>query len=135
MSQADRPKPYDPHGAVDACVCDTDIAKKMGFIGRWGSSCGMAFDKEQFCKEHRQYENFCPYLKDRPSEEWSEFYISDNAETQEEQHKEEDKDQDKEDKEEEHKDEEEDKNNKKGGRKTIRRRLTKRGKKSIKRKY
>jgi hypothetical protein len=73
MSQADRPKPYDPHGAVDGIVCDTNIAKKMGFVGRWGSSCGMAFDKEKYCKEHRQFENFCPYLNDRPSQPWVEF--------------------------------------------------------------
>jgi len=75
MSQESRPKPYAPHGAVDGIVCDTSLAKKMSFIGKFGSSCDIGFDKEEFCKKHRQYEKFCPYLKDRPSEPWTEFSI------------------------------------------------------------
>jgi hypothetical protein len=73
MSQSDRPKPFAPHGAVDGIVCDTNLAKKMSFIGRFGNSCGIAFNKEEFCKKHRQFYKFCPYLKDRPSQEWAEF--------------------------------------------------------------
>ena len=76
MSQADRPKPFAPHGATDGIVCDTALAKKMGFIGRFGNSCGTAFDKDEFCKKHRQYEKFCPYLHSRPSQPWTEFYVS-----------------------------------------------------------
>jgi hypothetical protein len=73
MSQSDRPKPFAPHGAVDGIVCDTKLAKKMSFIGRFGNSCGIAFNKDEFCKKHRQFYKFCPYLKDRPSQEWAEF--------------------------------------------------------------
>ena len=73
MSQENRPKPFAPHGAVDGIVCDTHLAKKMSFIGRFGNSCGMSFNKDEFCKKHRQYEKFCPYLQDRPSEPWTEF--------------------------------------------------------------
>jgi hypothetical protein len=76
MSQESRPKPYAPRGAVDGIVCDTSLAKKMSFIGKFGSSCDIGFNKEEFCKKHRQYEKFCPYLKDRPSEPWTEFTIS-----------------------------------------------------------
>ena len=76
MSQENRPKPFAPHGAVDGIVCDTSLAKKMSFIGRFGNSCGISFDKEEFCKKHRQYEKFCPYLKDRPTEPWTEFAIT-----------------------------------------------------------
>jgi len=32
--------------------------------------------KDEFCKSHRQYEKFCPYLHDRPSEPWTEFTIT-----------------------------------------------------------
>jgi hypothetical protein len=78
MSQSDRPKPYAPHGAVDGIVCDTALAKKMSFIGRFGNSCGTAFDKDDFCRKHRQYEKFCPYLKSRPSEPWTEFSSTKN---------------------------------------------------------
>jgi hypothetical protein len=73
MSQADRPKPYAPHGAVDGIVCDSSLAKKMSFIGRFGNSCGISFNKNKFCKEHKQYLNYCPYLKDRPGQKWTTF--------------------------------------------------------------
>ena len=78
MSDPSRPKPFSPHGAVDGIVCDTNLAKKMGFIGRFGNSCGIPFIKDEFCKKHRQYYKFCPYLKDRPSEPWTEFTSEDN---------------------------------------------------------
>jgi len=76
MSQSDRPKPFSPHGAVDGIVCDTDHAKKMTLLGRFGNSCGIAFNKNDFCKKHRQYSKFCPYLKDRPKQDWTFFTIS-----------------------------------------------------------
>jgi len=78
MSDPNRPKPFSPHGAVDGIVCDTSMAKKMGFIGRFGNSCGIPFIKDEFCKKHRQYYKFCPYLKDRPTESWTEFTCEDN---------------------------------------------------------
>jgi hypothetical protein len=76
MSQENRPKPFAPHGALDGMICDTTLAKKMSFIGRFGNSCGTPFMKDEFCKSHRQYEKFCPYLHDRPSEPWTEFTIT-----------------------------------------------------------
>jgi len=78
MSDPSRPKPFAPHGVVDGIVCDTNLAKKMGFIGRFGNSCGIPFIKDEFCKKHRQYYKFCPYLKDRPTEPWTEFTSEDN---------------------------------------------------------
>jgi hypothetical protein len=73
MSQADRPKPFAPHGALDGIVCDATLAKNMSFIGRFGNSCGTPFDKNKFCTEHIQYSNFCPYLRDRPRQPWTLF--------------------------------------------------------------
>ena len=49
----------------------------MGFIGKFGSSCDIPFNKDEFCKKHRQYYKFCPYLKDRPSYPWTEFTETD----------------------------------------------------------
>ena len=71
MSQSDRPKPYTPHGALDGIVCSTDLAKKMSFIGKYGSSCNIGFNKDKFCKKHRQFEKFCPYLLNRPVKPWT----------------------------------------------------------------
>jgi len=76
MSQETRPKPYAPHGAVDGIVCDTAHAKNMSFVARYGNSCGIPFDKKKYFKEHRQYEKFYKYIKDRPSESWTEFSIT-----------------------------------------------------------
>ena len=76
MSEPSRPKPFSPHGAVDGIVCDTNLAKKMSFIGRFGNSCGIPFIKDEFCRQHRQYEKFCPYLKDRITRPWTEFTIT-----------------------------------------------------------
>jgi len=73
MSQADRPKPFALHGAVDGIVCDSRLAEKMSLIARFGNSCGTAFVKDVFFHKHRQYEIFAPYIKDRLSQPWTEF--------------------------------------------------------------
>ncbi len=76
MSQSDRPKPFAPRGAVDGIVCDTKMAKNMMFSGKFGASCDVPFDKDVFCKTHRQYAKFCPFLKSRPARDWTEFTIT-----------------------------------------------------------
>jgi len=73
MSQSARPKPYSPHGALDGTVCTSELAKKMSFIAKFGSSCDIPFVKDDFCKKHRQYAKFFPYLKDRPVQPWTVF--------------------------------------------------------------
>lgn len=73
MSQSDRPKPFAPHGAVDGIVCDSFHAKNMSFVGRFGNSCGTPFVVENYAKLNRQYSKFIPYLKDRPSQPWTEL--------------------------------------------------------------
>jgi hypothetical protein len=75
MSQADRPKPYQPRGALDGIVCDTTIAKKMSLIARWGNSCGTPFDKTAYCKNNIQWNDQEPYLHDRPQQPWTEFSV------------------------------------------------------------
>ena len=73
MSAAGRPVPFAPHGAVDGFVCDSKMARNMTICGRFGNSCGTPFITKDFIKKHRQYEMFEPYLKDRPSQPWTEF--------------------------------------------------------------
>lgn len=70
MSQEDRPLPYQPRGAVDGIVSDTEHAKQMGLHARWGSSCGIPFIAQEFCDKHIQWADQRPYLIDRPTEEW-----------------------------------------------------------------
>jgi hypothetical protein len=73
MSQADRPKPFQPRGAVDGAVVDTNMAKNMSFSMRWGSSCGIPFIKDSYCDQHRQFDYLRPWLKDRPEQPWTDF--------------------------------------------------------------
>jgi len=73
MTQPDRPLPYQPRGAVDGFVTDSNMAKHMSFYGRWGSSCGTPFIAKQFCNKHRQWSQYLPYLKDRLSKPWTLF--------------------------------------------------------------
>jgi hypothetical protein len=73
MSQADRPLPYQPRGAVDGCVVDTESCKNMGFYGRWGTSCGTPFEVKPFINQNMQWKRFEPYLLDRPSQPWTYF--------------------------------------------------------------
>jgi hypothetical protein len=75
MSQADRPKPFAPRGAVDGCVTDTELIKNMTFMARWGSSCGTPFDAASFCNINRQWNYLKPHLNDRPSQPWTEFTV------------------------------------------------------------
>ena len=78
MSQADRPKPYQPRGALDGVVCDTALAKKMSLMARWGSSCGMPFDKTEYCNKNIQWKDQEPYLHDRKGQPWTEFSVLNN---------------------------------------------------------
>jgi hypothetical protein len=78
MSQADRPKPFAPHGAVDGIVGDSNLIKKMSFDARFGNSCGTPFIAAEYCKQHRQFERFCPFLKDRPTQPWTTFSSTKN---------------------------------------------------------
>ena len=76
MSDPSRPKPYQPRGALDGNICDTSMAKKMSFCLRYGDSCGIPFYKDKFCDEHREWAYLRPYLKDRPQQPWTVFYIT-----------------------------------------------------------
>ena len=73
MSQAARPKPYQPRGAVDGKVVDSNLAKKMSFWARWGNSSGMNFNANKFCDEHIQWDYLRPWLNNRPPRPWTLF--------------------------------------------------------------
>ena len=52
------------------------MAKNMSFSGRFGNSCGIPFVAKEFFKQHRQYEKFAPYIKDRLGQQWTDFSSS-----------------------------------------------------------
>ena len=104
MSQEGRPKPFAAHGAVDGFVMDSELAKKMAFIGRFGNSCGIPFDKNKYCDKHIQWNMLRPYLHDRPTQSWAEFSITDDYSEENGEKDKNDKNKDKNEEEEEKKD-------------------------------
>ncbi len=64
---------YQPKGAVDGKVTDSDLAKNLSFWARFGNSAGMPFYADEFLAEHIQYDYLRGYLKDRPTQPWTEF--------------------------------------------------------------
>ena len=76
MSDPSRPKPFQPRGALDGNICDTNMAKNMSFLLRWGNSCGIPFNKNKFCDENAEWDYLRPYLEDRPQQQWTEFSIT-----------------------------------------------------------
>jgi hypothetical protein len=77
MSQADRPKPFQPRGAVDGKCVDSLLAKDMKLWGKWGSSGDIPFEPDQFFKDHPIWVYLKPYLLARPTQEWTLFPIED----------------------------------------------------------
>ena len=77
MSDPSRPKPFQPRGALDGCVCDSSMAKNMAFMARFGRSCGQPFDAKKFCNDHRQWSYLLPYLHDLPTQPWIKVEIHD----------------------------------------------------------
>ncbi len=73
MSQPTRPLPYQPRGAVDGKVADSELAKEFKFWARWGNSSGLPFEAEEFLARHIQWGHLKGYLKDRPSQPWTLF--------------------------------------------------------------
>ena len=76
MSQADRPKPFQPKGAVDGAVVDSTMAANMKIMMRWGNSCGKFFDADRFFREHRQWDYLRPFIKNMGGNHWTEFIAS-----------------------------------------------------------
>ena len=79
MSQADRPKPFQPRGAIDGIVSDSSLAKSMALSARWGTSCGTPFYAKEFCQRNKQWADQEPYLNDRPHQPWTVFKARDGA--------------------------------------------------------
>ena len=73
MSDPQRPKPFQPRGALDGNVVDSIMTQNMSFLLRWGNSCGIPFNATKFCSENRVWEYLLPYLIDRPQQPWTLF--------------------------------------------------------------
>jgi hypothetical protein len=66
-----RRAPFYPHGAIDAKVVDSRMAKQMSFWAKFGASCNRVFRVEEYLESHPEYEEWREYLVDFPNEAWS----------------------------------------------------------------
>jgi len=69
---------YLPGGALDGKVVDSDLAKNWKLWAKWGSSCDIGFDAEDFLEKHPQYEWMTGFLKDLPVNPWTLFPLEKN---------------------------------------------------------
>jgi hypothetical protein len=71
--------PFDPFGAVQGKVIDSQMAASMAFVARIGHPCGTPFDAAKFLSEHPQFSWQSPVLRDMVVGPWTEFRIGQHA--------------------------------------------------------
>lgn len=64
---------YEPYGAIDGKVTTSKLAKRMGFWGRWGSSCGRTFRMEEHVNKHPKYQSMMAWVQNFSAKPWTKF--------------------------------------------------------------
>jgi len=59
-----------PRGCTDGKVVNSEMARKLDFEGRFGSSCGRIFNVKNHVKNHPEYKDWAPYLENMDNEPW-----------------------------------------------------------------
>lgn len=62
--------PFYPYGCTDAKIVNSEMAKQLGFFGRFGSGCGRIFSVDEFVKKHPQHSDWKKVLNDFKNEKW-----------------------------------------------------------------
>jgi hypothetical protein len=71
--------PFDPMGAVQGKVTDSNMAASMSFVARIGHPCGSHFDAANFLAEHGDYSWQAPVLRDMDAGPWTPFRSGEHA--------------------------------------------------------
>ena len=61
---------YYPFGCTDGKVINSEMAKKMSFVGRMGPACGTPFYARRFLEKHSEYKSWEKVLPDMLTEPW-----------------------------------------------------------------
>jgi hypothetical protein len=64
---------FNPSGAFDGKVVNSEMAKNWQMWAKWGHPCGISFEAAPFLDKHPQFDWQKGYLKDIPSFEWTIF--------------------------------------------------------------
>lgn len=70
---------FNPHGAVDGKVTDSELAAAWTLSLRFGNSSGLPFDAEEYLAARPQFDYLEGYLRDRPTQPWTSFAAGENA--------------------------------------------------------
>ena len=71
--------PYNPFGAVQGKVTDSDLAAKMTMMAHAGHPCGEDFLARPFLAAHPEYAWMAPILRDMKAGPWTEFASGEKA--------------------------------------------------------
>jgi hypothetical protein len=66
-----------PYGTIDGKVVNTQMAKSMQFVGKYGSSCNRSFHFREYLKTHPEYHSWEKYLVNLPNQPWTTISIKD----------------------------------------------------------
>jgi hypothetical protein len=72
-------KPYDPMGAVQGKVTDSEMAAHMSLVAHTGHPCGTVFYAKPFLAAHPQYDWQAPELRDMTSDPWTTFHAGEHS--------------------------------------------------------
>ena len=61
------------YGTTDAKVVDTNMAKSLSFIARFGSACGRKFSVDEHINKHTEYKKWHNVIDDFPFYSWTEI--------------------------------------------------------------
>ena len=67
----DGKNPYHLYGCTDAKIVNSRMAKKLMFLGRFGSACGRPFSIKKHVKEHPEYKEWVNVIDEMPSYNWT----------------------------------------------------------------
>jgi Phospholipase B len=73
--------PYNPFGAVQGKVMDSQMAEKMRFAARMGHPCGSDFKAQAFLDAHSKYNWQSPALVNMDAGPWSIFHAGEHVST------------------------------------------------------
>jgi hypothetical protein len=63
-------EPYYYYGATDGKLVNSEMARKLQFMGRYGSSCGRDFRAKEYLRKHPEFKEVQGLLEDIPKQDW-----------------------------------------------------------------
>jgi len=67
-------EPFELVGCTDGKVLNSEMAKELSFVGRFGSSCGRKFSIKDHVKKHPHHKEWSKYVEDFPQYKWTKIH-------------------------------------------------------------